>query len=185
MLIDNLHNDLLSFYNNNYKIYNLANPLFYRNDNELSWTNHMSDPRDNDYEIEYAWIVKNLQYSLSIDDKGLFQFFYSTKNDVLEKANVMFLPNPDISHQYIRFDFSPCDSNTYYHPEIHFHFGYPSSSMRIALEKIPYPSNFILFVIHLIGIQEITNFDKKNFVILGSQKTKNHFLTFSEIAPSK
>jgi hypothetical protein len=170
---------LLSFYNDNFRIYHLANPYFYRNDNELSWRNHLSDPRNDDYEIEYEWIVNNLQYSLSINDSGLFQFFYCcTKDNVLEKANIMFLPNPDLSHQYIRFDFSPQDSKTYYHPEIHFHFGYPSNSMRISLDKIPFPSNFIRFIVHLIGIQEITNFDDRKFVILDGQRTKNHLLTF-------
>jgi hypothetical protein len=178
MLIDNLFSDLRSFYDKHFSNYHLANPLFYRNDYELSWNNRLSDPRDNDYEIEYAWVVNNLQYSLSIDDKGLFQFFYCTKNDVLEKANIMFLPNPNLSHQYIRFDFSPYDSKTYYHPEIHFHFGYPSNSMRIALEKIPYPSTFIQFIIHLIGIQEKTNFDAKKFVQLDGQRVKNHLLAF-------
>jgi hypothetical protein len=150
MLIDDLYHDLYSFYNDYFSTYNLTNPFFYRNDNELSWNNRLSDPRENDYEIEYAWIVENLQYSLSIDDKGLFQFYYNTKNNRLSKANIMFLPNPDISHQYIRFDFAPLDSKTYFHPEIHFHFGYPSNSMRIAVEKMLYPSNFMQFIIHLL-----------------------------------
>jgi hypothetical protein len=178
MLIDNIYKDLSCFYNDYFLKYSLANPFFYRNDNELSWNNRLSDPRENDYEIEYAWIVENLQYSLSIDDKGLFQFYYCTQNSELLKANIVFLPNPYLSHQYIRFDFSPLDSKTYFHPEIHFHFGYPSNSIRIALEKMPYPSNFIQFVIHLLGIEGINNFDNRKFVLLDNQRITNHLLKF-------
>jgi hypothetical protein len=178
MLIDEIHTDLYSFYNDYFSKYNLVNPFFYRNDSELSWNNRLPDPRENDYEIEYTWIVENLQYSLSIDDKGLFQFYYCTQKGELLRANIAFLPNPDFSHQYIRFDFTPLDSRTYFHPEIHFHFGYPSNSMRIAIGKMPYPSNFMQFVIHLLGFQEITGFNNKKFVLFSKQKITNHILKF-------
>jgi hypothetical protein len=178
MLIADLYNDLMSFYQAHFSNYNFGNPLFFRNDKELSWRNKLSDPRENDYEIEYTWIVDNLQYSLSMDDIGLFQFYYCTQNDELSKANIVFLPNPDISHQYIRFDFAPLDAKTYFHPEIHFHFGYPSNSMRIAVEKMPYPSNFMLFVFHLLGHQELISFYGSKFVSLSETKITNHFLKF-------
>jgi|GEM_PF-4804663 len=178
MLIDDLHNDLSVFYNNNFSEFKLGNPFFYRNNNELSWNNRLSDPKENDYEVEYNWIVENLQYSLSIEDIGLFQFYYYTKNNELLNANIMFLPNPYLSHQYIRFDFSPLDSKTYFHPEIHFHFGYPSNSMRIAIEKMPYPSSFMQFIFHLFGLHEFINFNNSKFILLNEKKITNHLLKF-------
>ena len=173
-----LHKDLSSFYNSHFEEYNFANPFFYRNDNELSWNKRLPDPRENDYENEYTWIVNNLQFSLSMDDIGLFQFYYGTEKDELVKANIAFLPNPDISHQYIRFDFAPSDDKTFFHPKIHFHFGYPSNSMRITVEKVPYPSSFLQFVIHLLGRKELINFDNRKFVLLDKYVFKNHFIKF-------
>jgi len=178
MLISDLHNDLFSFYKTNYLEFNFANPLFYRNDKELSWDNRLPDPRDNDYENEYTWVVNNLQYSLSMIDIGLFQFYYCTDDNELENANIAFLPNPDISHQYIRLDFAPSDAKTFFHPEIHFHFGYPSNSMRITVEKMPYPSSFMQFVIHLLGHKELIGFNNRKFISLEEYKMKNHFLKF-------
>jgi hypothetical protein len=50
--------------------------------------------------------------------------------------------------------------------------------MRIAVEKMPYPSSFIQFILHLFGLKEFKINDNRKFISLKEKKITNHFLIF-------
>lgn len=179
MLVNDIYNDLLNFYNKNHSNYLLGNPFFIRTHDTITWCNRLTPQRNEKYEEEYQWIIENNQYSLCINEYGVFQFYFESRINSLNKASLTFLPNPDISHQYIRFDYDKQNSIDYEHTAAHFHFGYPSSMIRLTLEKIPFPSIFIMFILHNMKIDKVKVFDRDKFYNSEIPIINNHSLIFN------
>ncbi len=177
MLINKLHKNMNMFYELNYRSLRLTNPLFIFKGSELTWANRQANPGIEDYELMYKWVIENNQHSLTITDQGIFQIYYDTNENEIIKANLSFLPNPELSHQYIRFDYDPSAKISFDHSIGHFHFGYPSDYMRICLSAFPFPSEFMKFVFTILGILE-NNFDTEKFLTIDQTVDLNHILTF-------
>jgi len=165
--VRNLYNNLRLSYNVFSKTFDIANPLFQITNDEqiLSWHKYLPKESFNTYEEYFEWVNSNLQYSLAISDVGFIQIFYKSENDKIVKASLAFLPNPNMMMSFFRFDLDSINCKDYYHNTYHINFGYRSDDIRYTLNRFPYPSEFIKFILFLLGKFEFKSYNKKKFFI--------------------
>ena len=176
MLINELYNNLNIFYNQNWNKFRLINPLFIidNSSNSLTWANYKSKESFDTYEEYFYWTLDNNQYSLMIDELGLVQIFYHFKNNSVNNSSLSYLPNPEITSEYFRFDLDERGINDFSHTFYHFQFSYPFNNFRIPIKSFPYPSEFLNYILFLLGLKELKNFNKNNsFEDLDSLQLKN------------
>lgn len=163
--VENLHANLKTTYNANFRKYSLSNPFFTlsANKNVLSWNNYLPKQRLLDYELYYDWINENLQYSLGIHKKAVIQIYFEQTKHGVNKSSLTFLPHPDLEMPYFRFDMDSLKWKDYYHNSYHIHFGFNCDNIRFSLHRFPHPSEFIKFCLFLLGDTSITALKRNNF----------------------
>lgn len=183
--INSLFQDLKIFYISNNEKFSLTNPLFTQKNNSeiLTWYNYKSKQSFYTYDEYYLWVINNLQYSVVIDDKVLVQIYYVQKGKDITKASLSFLPHPDLLMSYFRFDMDTENNKDYYHNSYHINFGYRSDDVRFTLNRFPYPSEFLRFVLFLMGYDEFKTFNRKRFFddlnSIGDQYSHNFDFTIA------
>ena len=146
------------------------------------------------YIKNFKEMLENKEFLCLFEDLGMIQGFYELSNDgeKLIKASLIFYPNPGLQldeeivdreiaekineysmsivhSRYLRFDFDSGDAHKeIYHPLAHMHTGF-DSKCRIALDKFPFFSEFLIFVLFLnypskwkkwVSSEEEIDFDK-------------------------
>lgn len=164
-LIPTLFQDLNVFYLSNNKKYLITNPFFSiaKDGSSLTWFNYQPREKFYFYEDYYEWVSNNLQYSLAIDDKVLIQIFFHETGDKIVQGSLGFLPRPDLYFPYFRFDMDLLNSKDYYHNSYHVNFGYRSDDVRFSLHRFPHPSEFLRFVLFLMGREEFNRYNRNRF----------------------
>lgn len=184
-IINALFQDLNIFYISNNEKFSITNPLYTQANNSeiLTWYNYQTKQYFYTYDEYYAWVVNNLQYSLVIDNKVLIQMYYVQKEKSITQASLSFLPHPDLLMSYFRFDMDTNSCKDYYHNSYHVNFGYRSDDIRFSLNRFPHPSEFLRFVLFLLGHEEFKAFNRKRFFndlnSLGEQYSHNFDFTLT------
>jgi len=149
---------------------------------------------EKDYLKKFKEMLEKKEFLCLFEDLGMIQGFYelSNRGDKLTKASLIFYPNPGLQldreivdreitekineysisqvySRYLRLDFDSGRSyREIHHPIAHMHTGF-DSKCRIALDKFPFFSEFLIFVLFLnypskwkkwISQEEEINFDK-------------------------
>jgi hypothetical protein len=179
MLISKLHTNLKIAYSENSSKHEIINPFFVWNGNTVSWNNYLGKNPHGNYEEYFQWVYDNNQFSFEVADFCVAQVYYEVKEEKIEKASLAFLPFPNLSHQYLRFDLDHEAARDFEHCSYHVHFGYPSNMVRLALFNYPWPSEFMKFVLFMIGKEQVQKFSSQNFFpsldLLGNKH--NHSLS--------
>lgn len=154
--IRSLRANLDTFYNLNFRKYNLVNPYYIidSSTNSLTWINYRHDEYFDNYPDYFNWVIDNGQFSLEIRGKGLIRVYFKLVDEENLIASMSFLPNPDLYSTYFRFDMDKSRKADYIHSSYHVHFGYNNFAYRLPLFHYPWPSEFLLFSLFTVGLSE-------------------------------
>ena len=99
MELSEIYSNIEQMYNIYGEKFGLMNPRFIKNDNyQITWLNHISNEKFETYEEYYFWAYENVQYSFSLQDDSLVQFFFEGqkcgKRIPVNKGSMAYLPNP-------------------------------------------------------------------------------------------
>jgi hypothetical protein len=139
---------LEQYYNLNYRSLPIASTNFVRKESEVTWCNRTPRTSYQDFGDYFRWVVDHVQYSLALDDGSCIQIFYQTRDEVLVKGSLAYLPSMDAREQglrYLRFDCDTDGGRDLVHTAYHVHFDL-DSGMRISLLQFPSPSVFLDFI---------------------------------------
>jgi len=163
MLINKLETNLKIAFSENSMKHEVVNPFFIRSGNTISWGNYLGKNPQQYYDSYFQWVYDNYQFSFEITDLCVAQLYYEFSEDKITKASLAFLPYPHLSHQYLRLDLDHEATRDFDHCSYHVHFGYPSNMVRLALFNFPWPSEFMKFILFMVGKEKIQKFLPQNF----------------------
>lgn len=185
MELSEIYSNIEQMYNIYGEKFGLMNPRFIKNDNyQITWLHHISNEKFETYEEYYFWAYENVQYSFSLQDDSLVQFFFEGqkcgKRIPINKGSMAYLPNPYSYSEYFRFDIDLDNEKDYDHPSYHAHFGYRAKDVRFTLYKYPMPTEFLKLIQFLHYGISIESYSKEKFwENLSDRKIKfNHYLDF-------
>lgn len=115
----------------------------------------------------------NDKYLFVLDDGSFFQINYRFNSINIESANLSFWPGNIKEKEYIRYDYASNEKDNFYHSSSHIHIGL-KTSIRIPVNKILYPSDFVLIILYLYNkeyFEKVKNF--YNIDTLNLEKIEN------------
>ena len=128
----------------------------------------------NEYDELRITAYENDNYLFVFDDGAFFQVNYRTDNDEILSANLSYWPDSSGVQEYIRYDYSITKEKSFYHAYSHLHIGL-KNEIRIPLNKVLFPSDFVLLVMYLYYKNEfemvkgLYNIDTQNLQLVDNK----------------
>lgn len=107
--------------------------------------------KNKDFEL---LLLNDYNFSFQFFEGSVFQFYYSFEKEILSRARMAFYLNPESINDYhiegnvtwLRIDYNTSCSE--YDP-CHLHISHLLPDVRIGINAVPSPKEFLLFVVHL------------------------------------
>lgn len=152
----------------------------------------------------YKELLMSEKYHILINDESIISFYYLFDEDKkIKKHNLSFIPSLDMeiyladepsiddrililqnTNNYLRIDYDPTGKKEIVHTDVHMHFGIfhtenekQYSELRIPLEGVIYPNEFIYIILKYIYEVEDSAVD----FLLEDKYVKEHFLEDCEL----
>lgn len=109
---------------------------------------------DNLYEQYHQESIQQEKFDILLCDEGFISFHYSYNDDIINKACLIYAPPIDdeqgieiAKSRYLRIDYAPEQHIEFTHTQMHAHFGALANNVRIPVEHLLFPKDFLYIVL--------------------------------------
>lgn len=169
-------------------------PTIIEKNNQIIIGNLSERISHNNYSESTRKMIENVEYTILLTDLSIISIYYvfDKISENIIYGNLSFIPfkdsNEDLMSEskYIRIDYDNCGRKEYVHTLVHMHFSTYKNNVRIPLDHVVTPVEFVYIILKyfyeiddpLLEKQDYS--EKINAVVLSKNESKKLKISFGE-----